>query len=47
LSGRQFLEYPPALSGVLILLIEAAATVSIGIALVALFAGGQPESEKS
>lgn len=47
LSGRQFLEYPLALSGVLILLIEAAATVSIGITLVALFAGGQPESEKS
>lgn len=46
LSGRQFLEYPPFLAAALILLIEAAATVSIGITLVALFAGGQPETEQ-
>lgn len=44
LFGRQFLEYPPSLAGALILLIEAAATVSIGITLVALFSGGRPES---
>lgn len=41
--GRQFLEYPPAVAGALILLIEAAATLSIGITLAALFLGGRPE----
>jgi len=45
LSGRQFLEFPPSVAAALILLIEAAATVSIGITLVALFSGGRPESE--
>jgi multisubunit Na+/H+ antiporter MnhB subunit len=43
LLGRQFLEYPPSFAGVLILLIEAAATLSIGITLAALFLGGRPE----
>jgi multisubunit Na+/H+ antiporter MnhB subunit len=42
LTGRQLLEYPPALAGTLILLIEAAATLSIGITLAALFLGGRP-----
>lgn len=46
LLGRQFLEYPSALASALILFIEAAATVSIGFTLVALFAGGRPESEQ-
>ena len=41
--GRQLLEYPPLLAGALILLIEAAATLSIGITLAALFLGGRPE----
>lgn len=45
LMGKQFLEYPPPFAGMLILLIEAAATLSIGIALAALFLGGRPESE--
>ncbi len=43
LLGRQFLEYPPSFAGVLILLIEAAATLSIGITLAALFLGGRPK----
>lgn len=46
LFGRQFLQYPPELAAALILFIEAAATVSIGITLVALFVGGRPESER-
>ncbi len=43
LLGRQFLEYPPEFSGALIMLIEAAATLSIGITLAALFLGGRPQ----
>ncbi|MEN8107934.1 MAG: MnhB domain-containing protein [Pseudomonadota bacterium] len=46
LVGRQLLEYPPALAGTLILLIEAAATLSIGITLAALFLGGRPDKER-
>jgi len=38
----QMLEYPPAQAGVLILILETAATVSIGITLAALFLGGEP-----
>lgn len=41
--GRQFLEYPLPYAGALILLIEAVATLSIGITLAALFLGGRPE----
>jgi len=41
--GRQFLQYPPLFSGLIILLIESAATLSIGITLAALFLGGRPE----
>jgi len=41
-SGRELLAYPPGQAGVLILLIETAATVSIGVTLAALFLGGDP-----
>lgn len=43
LVGRRLLEYPPPFAGALTLLIEAAATLSIGITLAALFLGGRPE----
>jgi len=39
-----FLQYPPGLAGGLILFIEAAATLSIGVTLAALFLGGRPEA---
>ena len=45
LLGRRLLEYPPSFTGSLILLIEAAASLSIGITLAALFLGGRPEIE--
>ncbi|MCW9013147.1 MAG: DUF4040 domain-containing protein [Gammaproteobacteria bacterium] len=38
----QLLEYPPAQAGVLILLLETVATLSIGATLAALFLGGHP-----
>ncbi len=44
LMGGRLLEYPPSVAGALILLIEAAATLSIGITLAALFLGGRPEA---
>lgn len=44
-SGRQFLEYPEGLAGLLILLIELAGTVSIAVILAGLFIGGRPEDE--
>jgi len=43
-EGR-LLEYPRGAAGQLILLIEAAATVSIGVLLAALFVGGEPGME--
>jgi len=43
-SGR-LLEYPPSFAATLILLIEAMATLSIGITLAALFMGARPEAE--
>jgi multisubunit Na+/H+ antiporter MnhB subunit len=43
LVGRRMLEYPPPFAAALIPLIEAAATLSIGITLAALFLGGRPE----
>jgi len=46
LVGGRLLEYPPSLAGALILLIEAAATLSIGITLSALFLGGRPETRE-
>ena len=46
LPGGRFLEYPPALAGTLILVIEAAATVSIGVTLTSLFWGGRLEHHR-
>jgi len=43
--SRNFLEYPIEQAGFLILLVEAAATFSIGISLAALFLGHDPEEE--
>jgi multisubunit Na+/H+ antiporter MnhB subunit len=44
---RRLLEYPPDSAAVLILLIEAAAAVSIGVTLAALFLGGRPAAHDS
>lgn len=44
-SGRAFLQYPVGLAGVLILLVEIFATVSIALILAGLFIGGRPEEE--
>lgn len=45
LTGRAFLEYPLALAGLLILVIEVAATVSIAVILASAFVGGHaPEA---
>lgn len=41
-GGRQFLEYDPTYAGVLILVVEAFAMVSIGVTLAALFHGAEP-----
>ncbi|MCW8906502.1 MAG: sodium:proton antiporter [Sedimenticola sp.] len=41
-GGRQLLEYDPNYAGVLILVVEAFATVSIGVTLAALFFGADP-----
>jgi multisubunit Na+/H+ antiporter MnhB subunit len=40
--GKPMLQYPQQYAGSLILLIEAASTVTIGITLTLLFAGGRP-----
>jgi multisubunit Na+/H+ antiporter MnhB subunit len=45
ITGRRLLEYPDGLAGPLILVIEAAATLSIAAILVGLFIGGRPEDE--
>ncbi len=45
LVGRQLLEYPPPQAGALILIIEAAATLSIGFTLASLFLGGRPTTQ--
>ncbi len=45
IEGR-LLEYPPAQAGILILVIETVATVSIGITLAALFLGEEPRNNK-
>ena len=42
LLGGVLLEFPASFAGALILLIEAAATISIGVTLAALFLGRQP-----
>jgi len=44
LTGGTILEYPRQLVGIMILLIEAASTLSIGFTLMLLFAGGRPPS---
>lgn len=41
-SGRAFLQYPEGWAGVLILLIESAATLAIAAALALAYAGGRP-----
>lgn len=46
LPGGQLLQLPPAFAGALILLIETAATLSIGVTLAALFYGSQPQLEQ-
>lgn len=44
LVGNMFMEYPPALAGMLILLIEVAATITIGATLAILFLGSRPDA---
>lgn len=46
LPGGQLLQLPPAFAGALILLIETAATLSIGVTLAALFYGSRPRPEQ-
>ena len=46
LTKGQFLEYPQAHAGILILILETAATVSIGVTLAALFLGYRPPNNK-
>lgn len=45
-AGRHFLEYPRDWAGRLILLIEVAATIGIGVTLAALFTGGAPAGRR-
>jgi multisubunit Na+/H+ antiporter MnhB subunit len=44
LAGRPFLGYPPALAGMLILVIETAAMLAIAATLILAFAGGRPRT---
>jgi multisubunit Na+/H+ antiporter MnhB subunit len=44
-GGRELLQYPAGMAGMLMLLIETAATVSIALILAGLFIGGRPEDE--
>ncbi len=46
LPGGKLLQLPPAFAGALILLIESAATLSIGVTLAALFYGSRPQAEQ-
>jgi multisubunit Na+/H+ antiporter MnhB subunit len=46
LSEGQVLKYPQEQAGTLILIIEAAATLSIGVTLAALFLGNRPSNNK-
>ena len=46
LEGR-LLKFPPSHAGALILLLEAVATLTIGVTLAALFLGGRPRGEDS
>jgi hypothetical protein len=45
-DGRRLLEYPVEWAGLLILLIESAATVAIGMTLTYLFLGDAPARRK-
>lgn len=45
LSGNAFFQYPLSLAGSMILLIESAATLSIGVTLTLLFLGGLPGAQ--
>lgn len=45
--NRRMLEYPPEAAGALILLIETAAALSIGLSLVAVYLGGRPVFPRS
>ncbi len=47
LLGEAFLEFPLPIAGALIVLIEAAATLSIGITLASLFLGSRPQLGQS
>ena len=47
LQQGQLLEYPPAHAGMLILVLETTATLSIGVTLAALFLGGRPQAMKN
>jgi multisubunit Na+/H+ antiporter MnhB subunit len=46
LLGRSFLQYPSALAGTLILIIETAAMLSIAATLVLAFLGGRPQTNE-
>jgi multisubunit Na+/H+ antiporter MnhB subunit len=46
IEGR-LLQYPPAHAGTLILILETAATISIGVTLAALFVGGRPQTKEN
>ncbi|MBB1428114.1 sodium:proton antiporter [Shewanella sp. SG44-2] len=46
LIGSEFLRYPPTVASELMLIIESAATLSIGATLAALFLGGRPKGEE-
>jgi len=47
LLGKSFLEFPLPLASALILLIEAAAALSIGVTLASLFLGSRPQPDQS
>ena len=44
LAGRPFLGYPPALAGILILVIETTAMLAIAATLILAFVGGRPQT---
>ncbi|GJL77433.1 MAG: sodium:proton antiporter [Nitrospinaceae bacterium] len=46
IEGR-LLEYPPEQAGILMLFLETAATLSIGVTLAALFLGGRPQNKNN
>lgn len=46
LTGARMLEYPTKHAGTLILILEAMATLSIGVTLAALFLGGRPRHDQ-